>query len=262
MLLVQDGRLKVDDPVSRYLEGTPPAWQPITIRHLLTHTGGHRPGVAGIRSLQRSRATPRWSGQPMPNRFASRRDRSGSTATSATSRWRRSSRKVSGQPWTRLPARAGLQAVGHDGDRRRRTRQRRAPNRAPSATAGEDNVAKPPTTGSALRPSGAFLSTVARSREVGRACSTPTSVLSEAQSHVEMWTPVKLDDGTTHPYGFGWEIGALKTASVWCSMAGSMPGFRSGFARFIDDQVDGHRADERGGRGCATRSSTASPLST
>ena len=40
MLLVQDGRLAVEDRISRYLDGTPPAWEPVTIRHLLTHTGG------------------------------------------------------------------------------------------------------------------------------------------------------------------------------------------------------------------------------
>jgi len=40
MLLVQDGRLKLDEPVSTCLTGTPPAWQTITVRHLLTHTGG------------------------------------------------------------------------------------------------------------------------------------------------------------------------------------------------------------------------------
>ena len=40
MLLVQDGRLALDDPISKYLEGAPPAWKGITIRHLLTHTSG------------------------------------------------------------------------------------------------------------------------------------------------------------------------------------------------------------------------------
>ena len=40
MLLVQDGRLAVDDRVSKYLEGTPTTWEAITIRHLLTHTSG------------------------------------------------------------------------------------------------------------------------------------------------------------------------------------------------------------------------------
>ncbi|MFC5462313.1 serine hydrolase domain-containing protein [Massilia niabensis] len=40
LLLAQDGKLKLDDPVSRYLDKTPRAWDGITIRHLLTHTSG------------------------------------------------------------------------------------------------------------------------------------------------------------------------------------------------------------------------------
>jgi len=40
LLLAQDGKLRLDDPVSRHLDGTPPAWAGITIRHLLTHTAG------------------------------------------------------------------------------------------------------------------------------------------------------------------------------------------------------------------------------
>lgn len=40
MLLVQDGRLRLDDPIGKYLTGTPPTWRGITIRHLLTHTSG------------------------------------------------------------------------------------------------------------------------------------------------------------------------------------------------------------------------------
>ena len=40
LLLAQDGKLAVDDPVSRYLPESPPAWEKITLRHLLTHTSG------------------------------------------------------------------------------------------------------------------------------------------------------------------------------------------------------------------------------
>ena len=40
MMLVQDGKIKLDEPIGRYLENTPEAWNGITIRHLLTHTGG------------------------------------------------------------------------------------------------------------------------------------------------------------------------------------------------------------------------------
>src|SRR5687767_8595559 len=38
MLLVQDRRITLDDPVSKFLEGTPETWKTITVRHFLTHT--------------------------------------------------------------------------------------------------------------------------------------------------------------------------------------------------------------------------------
>ena len=40
MLLVQDGKLRLDDKVSQYVNGTPPSWSGMTIRNLLTHTAG------------------------------------------------------------------------------------------------------------------------------------------------------------------------------------------------------------------------------
>ncbi len=40
LLLVQDGKLSLDDLASRYLPEAPPAWEKITLRHLLTHTSG------------------------------------------------------------------------------------------------------------------------------------------------------------------------------------------------------------------------------
>jgi CubicO group peptidase (beta-lactamase class C family) len=40
MLLVQDGKLRLDDPVSKYIDSIPDSWRSITIEHLLTHTSG------------------------------------------------------------------------------------------------------------------------------------------------------------------------------------------------------------------------------
>jgi CubicO group peptidase (beta-lactamase class C family) len=45
--LVEAGKLSVDDPVSKYYPDAPPAWNSITIRHLLTHTSGI-PNFTGI----------------------------------------------------------------------------------------------------------------------------------------------------------------------------------------------------------------------
>ncbi|MEK9213210.1 serine hydrolase [Sphingomonas sp. 2378] len=40
MQLQEQGKLKVDDPICRYLTDCPAAWKPITIRQLLNHTSG------------------------------------------------------------------------------------------------------------------------------------------------------------------------------------------------------------------------------
>lgn len=40
MTLVEDGKLGLDDPITRYFPDAPAAWRGIRVRHLLTHTSG------------------------------------------------------------------------------------------------------------------------------------------------------------------------------------------------------------------------------
>ena len=40
MLLQERGKLSTSDPVCKYVTECPAAWEPITIKHLLTHTSG------------------------------------------------------------------------------------------------------------------------------------------------------------------------------------------------------------------------------
>src|SRR5687767_5124646 len=40
MMLVEQGKVALDAPISTYLDRTPGAWAGITVRHLLTHTSG------------------------------------------------------------------------------------------------------------------------------------------------------------------------------------------------------------------------------
>ncbi len=40
MLLVEDGKLSLDDPLTKYFPDAPSHWRTITVRHLLTHTSG------------------------------------------------------------------------------------------------------------------------------------------------------------------------------------------------------------------------------
>jgi CubicO group peptidase (beta-lactamase class C family) len=40
MTLVERGKIRLDDPVSKYLPDAPPAWKDVTVRNLATHTSG------------------------------------------------------------------------------------------------------------------------------------------------------------------------------------------------------------------------------
>lgn len=40
MLLVDEGKIGLDEKIGKYLGEVPPAWADVTVRHLLTHTGG------------------------------------------------------------------------------------------------------------------------------------------------------------------------------------------------------------------------------
>ena len=40
LLLADEGKLTLEDPIAKHLEGTPESWKDVTIRHLLSHTSG------------------------------------------------------------------------------------------------------------------------------------------------------------------------------------------------------------------------------
>lgn len=46
MMLVEGGKLHLEDPITKYLPEAPKAWHDITIRHLLSHTSGIQNHVA------------------------------------------------------------------------------------------------------------------------------------------------------------------------------------------------------------------------
>ena len=85
-----------------------------------------------------------------------------------------------------------------------------------------------------LRPSGAFLSTVLDLAKWD-ALLYANTILTESDRR-QMWTPVQLTDGKSHPYGFGWHVETLGGRRVvW--HGGGLPGFVSQFLRFVDDSL-------------------------
>jgi CubicO group peptidase (beta-lactamase class C family) len=53
MLQAEDGRLALDDPLTRFFPDAPAHWRGITVRHLLTHTSGIPNYTAGLMDLRR-----------------------------------------------------------------------------------------------------------------------------------------------------------------------------------------------------------------
>ena len=40
MMLVEEGKLSLDDPLTKFFPEAPASWKNVTVRHLLSHTGG------------------------------------------------------------------------------------------------------------------------------------------------------------------------------------------------------------------------------
>lgn len=57
LLLQEQGKLDLDDPISKHLKDTPEAWIPITVRHILRHTAG-LPNVTSLDEFGPKSVTP------------------------------------------------------------------------------------------------------------------------------------------------------------------------------------------------------------
>lgn len=230
LLLVQDGKVDLDAPVAKYLPETPPAWQAITVRHLLTHTSGlprEFPAFDPFKPQSETEALK--TAATLPLRFA------------PGEKWEYSNigyyalaeiiRTVADQPWsefvaTRLFAPAGMTAT-------RTTTASLVPHRA-SGYAGRGRELQNAPDWLVVRPSGGFLSTVLDLSKWDAALGSEKIL--NAGSRAALWTPVTLKNGATHPYGFGWFIDTTN-GHRRIRHDGGLPGFVADFERFPDDAL-------------------------
>jgi CubicO group peptidase (beta-lactamase class C family) len=234
MLLVQESLLSLDDPITRHLDDVPPSWRGITVRHLLTHTSGlvrDAPGYNQYRDVEDSEVIKTAYSSPL--RFPPGEKWEYSNA--GYSPLAKIITKLTGRPWTEYLAERIFRPAGMISTYPVNTGAL-LPNRA-RGYAGNDTPLKEAEHRRALLPAGGFLSTVADLAKWD-ALLDRDGFLTEATRR-EMWTPVTLNNGTTYPYGLGWELdgqGAVRGRRV-VRHGGSVMGFRSEFARFVDDRV-------------------------
>ena len=231
MILIQDGKLSLDDKISKFLEGTPDTWKEITVRHLLTHTSGLVREAPGFDPLKiQDDADVIKTAYPLPLRFA------------PGEKWEYCNvgyfslaeiiRKVSGKPWgDYLNERLFLPLEMNS--TRTTTMTEIIQNRA-SGYVWRNNKLENAGIYLALRPSGAFFSSVLDLAKWDAALYADKILKSSVRD--QMWSPVKLNNGATHQYGFGWELSTVGGHKL-VHHGGSLPGFRAQIARFLDDKL-------------------------
>jgi CubicO group peptidase (beta-lactamase class C family) len=138
-------------------------------------------------------------------------------------------RIVSGRPWTefihdRVFVPLGMNTTAP-------TNVRPTPSTMATGYTGTDNAGGPAPEWIALRPSGAFISTVLDLAKWDAALGGDT-ILSEA-SRRQMWAHAPLSGNATAPYGFGWHVGEFQNRRV-IRHGGGLPGFSSFSMRFLD----------------------------
>jgi CubicO group peptidase (beta-lactamase class C family) len=246
LMLAQDGKLAVDDPVSRHIPGTPASWSEITLRRFLNHTSGvTREGAAfDPMKVQPDSVVVRSAfAAPLEFPVGSKYQYCNVCYFALADIIAR----VSGKPWDAFLAERLFAPLGMSSTRTTTTTDI-VPNRAHGYEWRKDGFVNA-TEYLALRPSGAFLST-ALDLAKWDAALYGDRVLTTA-SRDAMWTPVRLTDGTTQGYGFGWRLDSL-AGHRRTHHGGTLPGFSAGIVRYPDDSLtvivltnaDGARGDD------------------
>lgn len=231
LILAQDGRLSVDDKISKYVEGTPETWKDITLRHLLTHTSGIQREAPGFNPQKvQADADVIRTAYPLPLRFA------------PGEKWEYSNtgyftladiiRTVSGEPWPAFLQKRLFQPLDMKATRTT-TATEIVANRADGYIWRNGKLTNADVF-LALRPSGAFLSSVLDLAKWDAALYSDRPLT--AATREQMWTPGKLNSGVSHTYGFGWEVDAVG-GHKRVQHGGSLTGFRSSIARYLDDKL-------------------------
>lgn len=231
MLLVQDGKLDLNERVGKYFPDAPEAWSEITVRHLLSHTSGLIRDVPDFDALKQ-----------IPDAEAIRRVYSLPLDSPAGTKWQYSNvgyyilaemiTRISGQPWRDFIAERIFGPLGMN-----RTRTADLIEIVPERASGYTLTDKGWENGAvwiALRPPGAFLSTATDMAKWDAALYS-ARILSAA-TREQMWTPIKLKDGSTASYGFGWfidEVNGHRRVYHY----GSQPGFKTMFVRYLDEKL-------------------------
>ena len=234
LMLAEEGKLKLDDPLALHFPSAPAAWHRITIRHLLTHTSGIKDyGEEEIDFrhdyTEKELLEIDWK---VPLEFESGTQWSYSN-TGYTVLGILTS-KLSDMHWSEFQKQRIFEPAGMT-TARVISESDIVKNRADGYTLNEDGMLQnqewvAPTLNTLA--DGALYVT-ARDMVAWDAALRERELLSEA-SYDAWWTSVSLGDGISYPYGFGWSLGEQRGRRL-IEHGGSWQGFRAAIARYVED---------------------------
>lgn len=233
MFLHKEGKVGLDDSIRKYLPDAPETWQPITVRHALTHTGGLTtkaliPGFDPVKPQSNADLIKASYTVPLASKPGEKYAYSNLGYYVLAEIIQRAAQK----PWPQYVHERIFAPLGMNA-----TRTTTLEDLVPHRVDGYDWVEGKYRHGGTLigvSTSGAFLSSVQDLAKWDAALYSDK--LFTQQEREMMWTPVKLNDGSEKPYGFGWVVGKVgKHRHV--RHAGTMIGFRAEMTRFVDDRL-------------------------
>jgi CubicO group peptidase (beta-lactamase class C family) len=231
MLLVAEGKVSLDDPVSKYLQDPPPSWTAITVRQVLSHTSGlanEAPGFDPYRAQTPAERIRRARDLPLLSKPGEKYAYSNLGYDVVVEILER----ASGKPVLQFMSERVFAPLGMR-DTRGTDLIAIVPNRA-NGYIYRDNTMRNAPPLMAPRSSGLFLSTLADLIKWDAALTAGKIITREMQR--DLWTAVTLPDGTSTHYGFGWWVDEYK-GHRRIRHGGSNPGFRTEYTRFVDDGI-------------------------
>jgi CubicO group peptidase (beta-lactamase class C family) len=234
LLLAQEGKLSVADKISQHLKDTPEAWANVTIRHLLTHTSGIKSytGLDGFqlwRHLTQEQFIKAIGKEPMEFQPGD----SWKYCNTGFSLLGYIIENVSGKNYWDFMGERVFQPLGM-----RATTNRRPSLIIPNRAAGYEQTnhlwVNRDSDLTDVFSAGAIASTVGDLAKWSAALDGDRLLI--AASKAQMWTPVKLNDGKTRKYGFGWNVDAVEGHKN-IGHGGSTSGFSASIQRFPDDRL-------------------------
>lgn len=236
LLLAEDGKLDLDDPVSKHLAGTPESWKTMTVRHLLTHTSG----------IGNAETSPDYNLQrDVPDDGLLKMAYAAKMAAKPGEKWAYSNTgymvlgilasKAGGKFYGDL---LGDRVFTPLGMKAARIIDERAivPNRAAGYEfeKGEWRNQKWVSPTFNRTADGSLYVTV--DDMIAWDAALTAGKLFKKESYAAMWTKVKTSDGKEHDYGMGWQLGT-RNGHKRIHHGGAWQGFTSYIDRYPDDKL-------------------------